>query len=304
MYDAKTAGRDACRFYVPDARDSGERLELAARLRLAIKHGELAMHYQPVVDIGTGEVAGVEALARWTDADRGPIGPDEFIPLAEQTGLIRPLSEWAIREASRQAAEWKAQGRDLYVSVNLPPDICQQLGAEAIVGMIEESGCDLNRVSLEMTESATMTPRPGLKEELMALAGSGIHLALDDFGTGHSSLARLGEFPVSVVKIDRSFVRGLPHVSASRTLVNAIMYLANGFGLTVVAEGVETEEQLDFLVRSGCRYMQGYLFSRPVAPGDIPVSTPAGRTSPEDGDRSSPPAAAPAERTPARSASR
>ena len=300
MYDAKAAGRDACRFYEPDARDSEERLELAARLRQAIKHGELALHYQPIVELATGRTIGVEALARWTDSERGPIGPDEFIPLAEQTGLILPLSEWAIREASRQAAAWRAQGHDLRVSINIPPDVCRQIGAGAIVDMIEEAGCDPSRIALEMTESDAMVPRPGLKDEMAALAMHQIQLAIDDFGTGHSSLSRLGEFPVRVLKIDRSFVRGLPEARGSRTLVNAIMYLAEGFGLTVVAEGVETEAQRDFLLGSGCRYAQGHLYSPAVPAAALVLSTPAGRTSPAAGGRSWLPAAGPGALTPAR----
>jgi diguanylate cyclase (GGDEF)-like protein/PAS domain S-box-containing protein len=304
MYDAKAAGRDACRFYEPDARDSEERLELAARLRQAITHGELALHYQPIVELASGRTVAFEALARWHDDERGPIGPDEFIPLAEQCGLIRPLSEWAIREASAQAAAWTAEGHDLHVSVNIPPDVCRAIGAETILRTIEESGCDPARIALEMTESAAMVPRPGLKDEMAALAGHGIQLAIDDFGTGHSSLARLGEFPVSVLKIDRSFVRGLPDARAARTLVNAIMYLAEGFGLTVVAEGVETKAQREFLLGSGCLYAQGYLYSPATPAAEAVLSTPAGRTSRADGDRSWRPAAEPAARTPARTGSR
>ena len=304
MYDAKAAGRDACRFYEPDARDSEERLELAARLRQGIKHGELELHYQPIVELVSGRTAGVEALARWTDSERGPIGPEEFIPLAEQTGLIRALSEWAVREASRQAAEWRADGHDLHVSINMPPDVCRQIGAGAIVEMIEEAGCDPARIALEMTESDAMVPRPGLKDEMAALAMHGIQLAIDDFGTGHSSLSRLGEFPVRVLKIDRSFIRGLPEGRGPRTLVNAIMYLAEGFGLTVVAEGVETEAQRDYLVENGCRYAQGYLYSPAVPAEELALSTPAGRTYPADGGRSSHPAAEPAAPTPARTGSR
>ena len=304
MYDAKAAGRDACRFYEPDSRDSEERLELAARLRQAIKHSELAMHYQPIVELASGRTIGVEALARWTDSERGAIGPEEFIPLAEQTGLVGPLSEWAIREASRQAARWRAQGHDLRVSINLPPDVCRQIGAGAIVDMIEEAGCDPARIALEMTETDAMVPRPGLKDEMAALAMHGIQLAIDDFGTGHSSLARLGEFPVRVLKIDRSFVRGLPEGRAARTLVNAIMYLAEGFGLTVVAEGVETEAQREFLLDRGCRYAQGFLYSPAVPAGELELSTPAGRTSPANGGRSWRPAAAPAAPTPVRTGSR
>ena len=269
MYDAKAAGRDACRFYEPNARDSQERLDLAARLRQAIKHGGLALHYQPVVELATGRMIAVEALARWNDEERGPIGPDEFIPLAERTGLIRPLTEWVIGEASRQAARWISAGADLLVSINIPPDCCQQIGADGIAAMIEAAGGDPGRIALEMTESATMVPRPGLKDELAALSERGIQIAIDDFGTGHSSLARLGEFPVSVLKIDRSFVRGLPEARAARTLVNAIMYLAQGFGLAVVAEGVETQSQRDFLLKNGCHYAQGYLFSPPVEAGEV-----------------------------------
>jgi EAL domain-containing protein (putative c-di-GMP-specific phosphodiesterase class I) len=169
--------------------------------------------------------------------------------------------------------------------------------------MIKAEGCNPARITLEMTESATMVPRPGLKEELSALAARGIQLAIDDFGTGYSSLGRLGEFPVAVLKIDRSFVRGLPEARTGRTLVNAIMYLARGFGLTVVAEGVETEAQRDFLRGSGCRYAQGYLFSPPVpAPElDALLSTRGARTSRAGGGRSSLPAAAPAGRSAARS---
>jgi diguanylate cyclase (GGDEF)-like protein/PAS domain S-box-containing protein len=276
MYDAKAAGRDACRFYQPGARDSEERLELAARLRQAIKDSALALHYQPIVELASGRMVGVEALARWHDAERGPIGPDEFIPLAERTGLIRPLSEWAIREASRQAAEWAAAGHETRVSVNIPPDTCQQIGAGTIAVMIRAEGCDPSCITLEMTESATMAPRPGLKEEMAVLTAHGMSLAIDDFGTGHSSLARLGEFPVGVLKIDRSFVRGLPEARAARTLVNAIMYLAQGFGLRVVAEGIETKAQRDFLLSSGCQYAQGYLFSPPVEAEKIAAFWPSG----------------------------
>jgi diguanylate cyclase (GGDEF)-like protein/PAS domain S-box-containing protein len=269
MYDAKAAGRDACRFYESGARDSEERLSLAARLRQAIKHDELALHYQPIVELASGRMVAVEALARWNDAERGQIGPDEFIPLAERTGLIRPLSEWVIGEASRQAAEWRSAGHDSHVSINVPPDTCRQIGAAAIAAMVRAAGCDPSSITLEMTEAATMVPRPGLREEMAELAGHGIQLAIDDFGTGYSSLARLGEFPAGFLKIDRSFVRGLPQARPARTLVNAIMYLAEGFGLRVVAEGVETEAQRNFLLTAGCHYAQGYLFSRPVEAGEI-----------------------------------
>jgi diguanylate cyclase (GGDEF)-like protein/PAS domain S-box-containing protein len=281
MYDAKAAGRDARRFYEPGARDSEERLALTARLRQAIKHGELALHYQPIVELASGRMIGAEALARWNDSERGPIGPDEFIPLAERTGLIRPLTEWAIREASRQAADWAAAGHDSRVSVNIPPDTCQQIGAGSIAVMIRAEGCDPSRITLEMTESATMAPRPGLEQEMAILTAHGMSLAIDDFGTGHSSLGRLGDFPAGTLKIDRSFVRGLPDGRAARTLVKAIMYLAQGFDLRVVAEGIETEAQRDFLLEAGCEYAQGYLFSPPVTATEV-----AGLWSPASTDSS------------------
>jgi diguanylate cyclase (GGDEF)-like protein/PAS domain S-box-containing protein len=269
MYDAKAAGRDARRFYEPGARDSEERLALTGRLRQAIKQNELVLHYQPIVELASGRMIGVEALARWIDSERGPIGPDEFIPLAERTGLIRPLTEWAIREASRQAAEWAAAGHDSRVSVNIPPDTCQQIGAGSIAVMIRAEGCDPSRITLEMTESATMAPRPGLEQEMAILTAHGMSLAIDDFGTGHSSLGRLGDFPAGTLKIDRSFVRGLPDGRAARTLVKAIMYLAQGFDLRVVAEGIETEAQRDFVLEAGCDYAQGYLFSPPVTAEEV-----------------------------------
>jgi diguanylate cyclase (GGDEF)-like protein len=281
MYDAKAAGRDACRFYEPGARDSEERLTLAARLRQAIKHDGLALHYQPIVELASGRMVAVEALARWDDAERGAIAPEEFIALAERTGLIRPLSEWVIGGVSRQLAEWRAAGHEAHISINVPPDTCQQIGAAAIVEIVKAAGCEPSHITLEMTESATMVPRPGLHEEIAALAEHGIKLAIDDFGTGYSSLARLGEFPAGVLKIDRSFVRGLPDAKAARTLVTAIMYLAQGFGLTVVAEGVETEAQRDFLLGAGCPFAQGYLFSPPVKPADIAGLWPSVREASE-----------------------
>ena len=230
---------------------------------------ELTLHYQPIVDLQSGALMAVEALVRWNDPIRGLIPPAEFIPVAERSGLIRPISEWVLGEASRQAAVWRAAGYDLPISVNVPPDTCQQIGAAAIERLIRAPGGEPSRITLEMTESAMMTRRRGDSDEMEALCALGIRLAIDDFGTGHSSLARLGEFPVSVLKIDRSFVSGLPEVDAARTLVTAILYLADGFGLDVIAEGVETEAHRRFLLDAGCRYAQGYLFSPAVEPAQI-----------------------------------
>ena len=293
MYEAKAAGRDASRLYRPSVRDADGQLELAARLRRAIKGDELTLHYQPIVDLRTGALTGVEALVRWNDPARGLVAPAEFIPLAERTGLIRPISEWVLSEASRQAAAWRAAGYDHSISINIPPDTCRQIGAATIDRLIKASGGQPSRITLEMTESAMMTPRRGDNDEMQALRALGIRLAIDDFGTGHSSLARLGELPVSSLKIDRSFVHGLPELDTARTLVTAILYLAEGFGLEVIAEGVETEAQRRFLLDAGCRYAQGYLFSRPVEPARITSDWPPETPSRTWADLGSSPAPAP-----------
>jgi diguanylate cyclase (GGDEF)-like protein/PAS domain S-box-containing protein len=264
MYDAKAAGRDAFRVYRPGVRVVNGDLGVAARLRRAIAEDELTLRYQPIVDLGSGELTGVEALARWDDPERGLLAPSEFIPVAERTGLIRPLSEWVLREAARQAAAWRADGLDHWLSINVPPDTCRQIGAAAITRLIEACGADPERVVLEMTESPMMSARREALDEIEALQRLGVRLAIDDFGTGHSSLARLGSLPVHTIKIDRSFVSGLPDDRTARTLVTAILHLADGFGLEVIAEGVETESQRDCLRELGCRYAQGYLFSPPV----------------------------------------
>jgi diguanylate cyclase (GGDEF)-like protein/PAS domain S-box-containing protein len=269
MYQAKASGRDSSSVYQPGERDAQDQLELALRLRKAIAADELVLHYQPVIDLRTGAMTGAEALIRWDDPERGIIPPDDFIPLAERTGLIRPISEWVITEASRQAAVWQAAGHDHAMSINVPPDTCQQIGADAIARLVKAAGGEPSRLTLEMTESSMMTPRRGQNDELAAVRALGIRLAIDDFGTGHSSLARLGELPVTFLKIDRSFVQGLPELDTARTLVTAIMYLAKGFGLEVIAEGVETEAQRDFLLESGCNYAQGYLFSPAVEADQI-----------------------------------
>jgi diguanylate cyclase (GGDEF)-like protein/PAS domain S-box-containing protein len=269
MYEAKEAGRDGSRRYMPGTRDRVSQLAMAVRLRRAISDGELTLDYQPVVELDSAAMTGVEALVRWNDPARGLIAPGEFIPLAERTGLIRAISEWVLGEASRQAAAWRGAGSDLEISINIPPDTCRQLGAARIERLITASAGEPSRFTLEMTESAMTAAQRGANDEMAALRALGIRLALDDFGTGHSSLARLGELPVSILKIDRSFVDGLPEAGEARTLVTAIMYLATGFGLDVIAEGVETEAQRRFLLDAGCRYGQGYLFSRPVEPARI-----------------------------------
>ena len=294
MYDAKASGRDATRAYQAGTRDSDGKLGVVASLRRAIAEGELTLRYQPIVDLHSGGLTGVEALVRWHHPERGLVSPAEFIPIAERSGLIRPLSEWVLGEAARQSAAWRAAGCEHAVSINIPPDTCRQIGAAAIVELLEASGADRSRITLEMTESPMMSARRGVIEEIEALRSLGIRLAIDDFGTGHSSLGRLAGLPVHTVKIDRSFVSGLPDDRAARTIVTAIVHLADGFGLEVIAEGVETESQRDYLRDLGCRYAQGYLFSPPVEAAEIAarwsgmlpnVSARSGRALAGDGRR-------------------
>ena len=268
MYDAKAAGRDVCRFYEPGARDSEERLELAARLRRAIKHDELALHYQPIVELTSGRMVAVEALARWNDAERGAIAPDEFIPLAERTGLIRPLSEWVIGEASRQATEWRSAGHDIRDVAQHP---ARHLPADR---RGRDRGSDRERRLRAVAHHARDDRVRDDGAAARAEGGDGRSAPRSESswpsttsGPGTRRSRGSASFPASFLKIDRSFVRGLPDARAARTLVNAIMYLAKGFGLMVVAEGVETEAQRDFLLGAGCQYAQGYLFSPPVEPG-------------------------------------
>jgi EAL domain-containing protein (putative c-di-GMP-specific phosphodiesterase class I) len=271
MYEAKASGRNAHRFYSPGRDDALERLSTANRLRKAVQHGEgFVLHYQPIVALDSGAMVGAEALIRWEDADRGLVAPDTFIPLAERTGLIGAISDWVIADACRQASAWERDGHDLYVSINLPPSFCDHAGARRLVGSVDAAGIRPERLMIEVTESALMlSESKSVERGLAQLRGHGLQLAIDDFGTGHSSLRRLSQSWVSVLKIDRSFVQDLPASRHSRLLVTSMLQLAHTLGLQAVAEGIETEDQLRFLVDNGCRFGQGYHYSKPVPADEI-----------------------------------
>jgi diguanylate cyclase (GGDEF)-like protein len=271
MYQAKASGRNAHRFYSPGTDDALERLSTANRLRKAVQQGVgFVLHYQPIVALDSGVMVGVEALIRWEDEERGLVAPDRFIPLAERTGLIGAISDWVIADACRQAAAWAKVGHDLYVSINLPPSFCDQAGTARLIGAVEAVGIRPDRVMIEVTESALMLSESrSVQRGLGQLRAHGLQLAIDDFGTGHSSLRRLSQPWVSVLKIDRSFVQDLPASRHASLLVTSMLQLAQTLGLQAVAEGIETDEQLRFLVDSGCRFGQGYLYSRPVPANEI-----------------------------------
>jgi diguanylate cyclase (GGDEF)-like protein/PAS domain S-box-containing protein len=267
MYYAKQDGRNAYHFFTAAMNAAAtERLLLETQLRGAIGRNELHLAYQPQVQLSTGGIIGVEALARWNHPERGPITPDKFIPVAEETGMIIPLGAWVLEEACRQAVLWDAQGLPpLRMAVNLST---YQFRDRDLVRHIDDilhrTGLPADRLELEITESAMMKNTGQAEEVLRSLGSRGIHLAIDDFGTGYSSLAYLSRFPLDRLKIDRSFVTDLEQDANNIAITEGIIMLARSLGLAVIAEGIETPTQLDILKNFGCGEGQGYLFGRPM----------------------------------------
>jgi len=267
MYRAKDAGGNGYAAYETSMHDAVvRRLELATDLRLALERDELVLHYQPKVDLRTGEIVGFEALVRWQHPVRGMVPPLDFIGVAEATGLIVPLGRWVLTEACRQAVAWD---RPLRMAVNLS---VRQFEAGDVAGMVAgvlaETGLPPGRLVLEMTESALLTDTDENLERLVRLKALGVQLAMDDFGTGYSSLAYLRRFPMDVLKIDRSFVDRLGGADEDEALVRTIVRLGQRFGMRTVAEGIENETQLSILREMGCDFAQGYLLSRPIPAPD------------------------------------
>jgi diguanylate cyclase (GGDEF)-like protein len=242
-------------------------LRLSADLQHAVENGELRLHYQPKIDTMTGQLLGMEALVRWIHSERGMISPVEFIPVAEDTGLIVEIGRWVLREACRQNAEWQKIGlRPLRVAVNLS---ARQFRSGNLLDEIDtvlaETGLSVNSLELEVTESMVMDDPEEVIKLLRAIHGRGIHIALDDFGTGHSSLAYLKRFPIDCVKIDRAFIKDTPANTDDVAIAKTIVAMAQALNLSTVAEGVETAEQLELMKSLGCNQIQGYLFSRPLS---------------------------------------
>jgi EAL domain-containing protein (putative c-di-GMP-specific phosphodiesterase class I) len=228
------------------------------------------LHYQPIVDLGDGSVIGVEALIRWEDPNSGIVPPGEFIPLAEELGLIDAVGDWVVDEIASQHRAWRDDGLDLQVSFNLSP---RQLWSPNLAGHILDKlragGMDPSRVMVEITESTAMADPDRTQRILTELRMWGLTLAIDDFGTGYSSLARLKHMPVQVLKIDQSFVRDVDTDRDLAGMVRALIQLAQSVGMTPLAEGVETRGEYEFLRANGCRLAQGFLFGRPVPAGEI-----------------------------------
>ncbi len=266
MYRAKEGGRAGFEQYQGAMNVSAlHRLTLETDLRRALRRGEMAVFYQPQVALASGAIIGVEALVRWRHPQRGLVPPSEFIPLAEETGLIVPLGEWVLRESCRQAAAWQRAGRPLRMSVNLSGrQFTQGCVWESVARVLSETGLDPQWLDLELTETTLVESGAAGRAALDALRALGVRLSVDDFGTGYSSLSYLRRFPLDVLKVDRSFVEHLAEDKQDRAVVRALIELAHALDLEVIAEGVETEAQRACLCALSCNGMQGFLFSPPL----------------------------------------
>jgi diguanylate cyclase (GGDEF)-like protein len=276
MYASKSEGGGVA-VYGAGTADPLERLALAARLRRAIERDELELHYQPVARAADGAIMGIEALVRWRDPERGLIPPGDFIGVAERTGVVDALGDWVLEEMCRQGAAWNAAGLYPNIGVNVSPRQLRRAGYPARVeAMVAEHGIDRSRFVLELTESAWSLEASRLLPVLHDLRARGLVLAIDDFGAGYSSLWRLRELPVQVIKVDRAFLAGVPEDPQACAIYRAIMQLADTVGCDVVAEGVETASQLEFLASLGCRIVQGFHRARPLPAVEATAALQAG----------------------------
>lgn len=272
MYRAKDAGRNRAQWFTPEMDSSIQRrVDLSSRLRSAFKKSEFALHFQPRVSLGNGQVTGVEALIRWCAEDVGQISPADFIPIAERNGMILPIGEWVLFEACRQARQWQEEGN---VAVNVAVNLSARQLRDAdivklVVRVLEETGLPAHLLELELTESMLVHDAARVLQALEALKEIGVRLSIDDFGTGYSSLSYLKTFPLDYLKIDRSFVVDLPDDLNGGAIVRAIIDMAHTLGMKVIAEGVETRAQLDFLLAHDCDEMQGYYFSKPLPQDEL-----------------------------------
>ncbi|AYG68825.1 MULTISPECIES: GGDEF and EAL domain-containing protein [unclassified Rhizobium] len=272
LYRAKEAGRNSIRLFTPAmAEDARNKLIRIEELRRAVERDEFVLHYQPQKEIRSGRVTGVEALVRWQHPAEGLLLPGAFIPLAEETGLIVPLGEIVLRKACQQARAWRDLGLPaLRIGVNVSArQFLENLLTSQVASALQTAGLDPQWLELELTESLIMRDVEGAIERMHELKALGVSLAIDDFGTGYSSLSTLRRFPLSRLKIDRSFIADIPDKPGDMAITSAIVSLGRMLELEVVAEGVETEEQARFLESAGCELLQGYLFARPLPSSEV-----------------------------------
>jgi diguanylate cyclase (GGDEF)-like protein/PAS domain S-box-containing protein len=273
MHFAKDQGRDNYQFYSRAMNGTAlEKLAMESQLRRALERNELVLYYQPKIRPSTGQIVGLEALIRWQHPELGLVPPNQFIPLAEETGLIVQIGEWVLREACLQNQRWQQEGLPpVHVAVNIASSHFRQGGLmKSVASALKETDLAPGLLELEVTESMLMQSVETTLKTLFQLKDSGVRLAIDDFGTGYSSLAYLKRFPLDTLKIDRSFIKDLPRDAEDAAIAKAIIAMAQSLRLAVVAEGVETSEQLGFLQQHGCDLVQGFLFSRPVPSAEIP----------------------------------
>lgn len=275
MYKVKDQGKNNFRFFIKDMDESEQRrLWLMTQLHKALELGELLLHYQPQIDIEQAKMVGLEALIRWNHRELGLVSPGEFIPLAEETGLIIPIGAWVIEEACRQAVEWQERGLPpVRVSVNVSAlQFSRDDFIETVLYALDKSGLEPQWLELELTEGLLLGDTQSIASKLRQLKEIGVYLAIDDFGTGYSSLRYLQQLPIDTLKIDQSFVRtlGTPQESPkTKALLKTIAMLGNNLDMRVIAEGVETSQQLDYLEEIGCQEIQGYFISRPLRVQDL-----------------------------------
>ncbi len=277
MYAAKEAGRGRFEvFHYEMAREIGQQLGMEHEIRHGLGRGEFSVHYQPEVDLASGDLIGMEALLRWNSPSRGSVPPGQFIPVAEASGVIMLLGDYVLGEACRQTAEWKAQGllpEQFVMWVNVSGKQLSTGGvADLVLDTLAETSLEPTRLGIEVTETAIVAGGQAgerAQAELRAIHGHGVKIAIDDFGTGFSSLGQLRRFPIDVLKVDRSFVQGIEHDPKDAAITANLASLAHALGLVAVAEGIESQGQLESARRLGCDIAQGFLFARPGPPSDV-----------------------------------
>jgi EAL domain-containing protein (putative c-di-GMP-specific phosphodiesterase class I) len=279
MYRAKEQGRNNYQFFTREMNERAhKRVQMEGALRKAIERCEFTLYYQPKADLVTGKICGFEALLRWMQPGKGLISPVEFIPVLEDTGMIVPVGEWILGEACRQVTRWRAAGlTPPPVAVNLSARQFQEEELEASLrNILAGEGGDPQSIQFEITESVLMANPEGAARTLSALRETGFRVSIDDFGTGYSSLAYLKRFPIDALKIDRAFVRDVTTSADDASIALAIIGLAHSLKLKVIAEGVETPEQVNFLREHGCDEIQGFFFARPLTADDATTAQTSG----------------------------
>jgi len=272
MYQAKESGRQTYAFYTPTvARRADLRLRLEQRLRKAVEARDFKLVYQPLISLNDGKLVGAEALIRWRDAELGDIPPAEFIPIAEESGLIVALGEWVLHEACRARRDWRLQGLDIPpLSINMAGVQLRQLGCvEGLINILNEHDVPPNDIEVEVTETGLLDTSAVSRENLVRMRNAGVRIALDDFGVGFSSLAHLRDLPIHRLKIDRSFTVECMRDARTLTIVKAVIDMARSLGINITAEGIETQAQQTWMQHLGCDSAQGYLFARPMNVDDF-----------------------------------